>query len=350
MKATFFKHTLNFITPGKTSRDVLQKKDSWFLVLKNNENYGIGECSIIPGLSLDKTENINFKLKSICDKISSGKIISDNELEGYPAIRFALEIALKDLNSFDTPFKLFNSDFSNYIDSIKINGLIWMGDIEQMKAQIATKIDNGFNCIKIKVGVLEFDTELELFKNLKKNFSKSDLEIRLDANGAFKKNHALEKLKFLSNYSIHSIEQPIEQNQWDDMAKLCELSPIPIALDEELIGVNLEREALLDTIKPQYLILKPSLLGGFLESDDWINLAEKRKINWWATSALESNVGLNAISQWVYTKNNIMKQGLGTGMLFKNNVNSPLEISSDTIFLNQNKTWDLNFFLDKIDI
>jgi L-alanine-DL-glutamate epimerase-like enolase superfamily enzyme len=168
----------------------------------------------------------------------------------------------------------------------------------------------------------------------------------LDANGAFTNETALEKLKRLSDFSIHSIEQPIKPKQFSEMAKICELSPLPIALDEELIGVNLssEREKLLDTIKPHFLILKPSLLGGFNDSNEWIYFAEKRNIKWWATSALESNVGLNAIAQWVATKENNLRQGLGTGMLFSNNIQSPLDIEGDELFLKNDKSWDLNFF------
>ena len=187
-------------------------------------------------------------------------------------------------------------------------------------------------------------TRLRLIKEIRRDFNHEHLEIRLDANGAFKINEALEKLERLNEFSIHSIEQPIKKNHWQEMAKLCELSPIPIALDEELIGINLSKAELLDTIKPDYLILKPSLLGGFTECDNWISLAKEHEIKWWATSALEGNVGLNAIAQWVYTKNSKLRQGLGTGMLFKNNVNYPLEISADSIYLNEDKEWDLNFF------
>lgn len=348
MKAFYFKHNLEFKIPGKTSRNVLIEKPSWFLVIENENKIGIGECSVIPGLSLDNTKNINLKLKQVCEKISSGKTIEDIEIEDYPAIKFALETALRDLNYFNEPFKLFDSSFSNFNDNIQINGLVWMGDIEYMETQIINKINDGFNCIKIKVGALDFESELEMIKKIRKKYMETDLEIRLDANGAFEKNNVLEKLKRLSDFSIHSLEQPIKPNQWQEMAKLCQTSPIPIALDEELIKVS-EKDILLETINPQFLIIKPSLLGGIEESNRWVDLAEKRNIKWWATSALESNVGLNVISQWVYTKGNNMRQGLGTGMLFKNNINSPLEIHRDTIFLNRNKKWDLNFFLNKID-
>ena len=346
MKASFFRHTLKFIIPGKTSRDVLSKKDSWFLVLKDVKNYGIGECSIIPGLSLDNMHKIELKLKQACNDISKGKQINYETYDQFPALKFAIETAYHSLEGCDSPFHLFDSDFTNKKKGIPINGLIWMGDITFMNKQIKSKLDNGFNCLKLKVGSLEFESEMKLLKNLRKEFSKKDLEIRLDANGAFTNETALEKLKRLSDFSIHSIEQPIKPKQISVMAKICELSPLPIALDEELIGVNLssEREKLLDTIKPHFLILKPSLLGGFQDSNEWIYFAEKRNIKWWATSALESNVGLNAIAQWVATKENILRQGLGTGMLFSNNIQSPLDIEGDELFIKNDKSWDLNFF------
>ena len=344
MKAYFFKHTLEFNMPSRTSRDVLYNKPSWYLVIKDQNRIGIGECSIIPGLSLDRIDEIETKLDYICREISSNNKLDIEEFNDYPAIKFALEMALEDFNFSESPFKINDSNFSNFQDNIKINGLVWMGDIKYMKSQIIEKITSGFSCIKIKVGTLKFESELQLIKEIRRDFTHKDLEIRLDANGAFKTNEALEKLERLNEFSIHSIEQPIKKNHWQEMAKLCELSPIPIALDEELIGIYSNRDSLLQTINPEYLILKPSLLGGFSECENWIKLADEKNIKWWATSALESNIGLNAIAQWVYTKNNDLRQGLGTGLLYKNNVKSQLEISGDTIFLNQNKFWDLNFF------
>ena len=330
--------------PSRTSRDVLYNKPSWYLVIIDQNRIGVGECSIIPGLSLDRVNDIETKLDYICREISSGNKLDIEEFKDYPAIKFALETALRDFDFSESPFKINDSNFSNFKDKIKINGLVWMGDIKFMRSQIIEKVNRGFSCIKIKVGALKFESELQLIKEIRRDFTHKDLEIRLDANGAFKINEALEKLERLNEFSIHSIEQPIKKNHWQEMAKLCELSPIPIALDEELIGINLSKTKLLNTIKPDYLILKPSLLGGFTECDNWISLAQEKEIKWWATSALEGNVGLNAIAQWVYTKNSKLRQGLGTGMLFKNNVNSPLEISADSIYLNENKEWDLNFF------
>ena len=330
--------------PSRTSRDVLYNKPSWYLVIRDQNRIGVGECSIIPGLSLDRVNDIETKLHYICREISSGNKLDIEEFKDYPAIKFALETALRDFDFSESPFKINDSNFSNFKDKIKINGLVWMGDIKFMRSQIIEKVNRGFSCIKIKVGALKFESELQLIKEIRRDFTHKDLEIRLDANGAFKINEALEKLERLNEFSIHSIEQPIKKNHWQEMAKLCELSPIPIALDEELTGINLSKTKLLNTIKPDYLILKPSLLGGFTECDNWISLAQEKEIKWWATSALEGNVGLNAIAQWVYTKSSKLRQGLGTGMLFKNNVNSPLEISADSIYLNENKEWDLNFF------
>ena len=344
MKAYFFKHNLEFYIPSRTSRDVLHNKPSWYLVIKDQNRIGIGECSIIPGLSLDRIDEIETKLDYICREISSGNKLDIEEFNDYPAIKFALETALKDFNFSESPFKINDSNFSNFQDNIKINGLVWMGDIKYMKSQIIEKVKSGFSCIKIKVGALEFESELNLIRQIRKDFSNVELEIRLDANGAFDSTDALEKLKRLNEFSIHSVEQPIKTNQWQEMAYLCEFSPIPIGLDEELIGVYSSRKSLLETINPEYLILKPSLLGGFKECDNWISLAKEKEIKWWATSALEGNVGLNAIAQWVYTKNSKIRQGLGTGILFKNNVNSPLEISAESIYLNEDKEWDLNFF------
>src|SRR5690554_3461599 len=220
-----------------------------------------------------------------------------------------------------------------------------MGDETFMKQQISEKIKQGFNCIKMKIGAIDFTSEIELLKSIRKNFSAAEIELRVDANGAFKPKEALEKLKVLSDLDLHSIEQPIKQGQWQEMARLCEETPLPIALDEELIGIFFEEEKnkLLETINPQFIILKPSLIGGFRGSDSWINLAEKHSAGWWITSALESNIGLNAISQYTFTKNSILPQGLGTGSLYTNNIESPLLVSKGTLNYNPNIKWKFNF-------
>ena len=219
-----------------------------------------------------------------------------------------------------------------------------MGDATFMKSQIRTKLDDGFDCIKIKIGALNFETELELIQSIRREFDANTIEIRVDANGAYSPNEALEKLKRLSDLDLHSIEQPIKQGQYNEMAQLCESSPLAIALDEELIGVHdvTKRKTLLETIKPEYIILKPTLIGGFSASQTWIDLAEKHNMGWWITSALESNIGLNAIAQWTYNLNVNRPQGLGTGMLFSNNFLSPLQINNGNLQYNPKIKWNLN--------
>jgi o-succinylbenzoate synthase len=266
-----------------------------------------------------------------------------NELTEFPSIQFGVEQAFLSLKS-ESLFELFPSEFTNGKATIPINGLVWMGDETFMRHQVKNKIESGFKCIKLKIGAIDFQTELNILKSIRKEFSVSDIELRVDANGAFLVNEALEKLKYLSDYQLHSIEQPIKPKQFDVMAKLCEATPLPIALDEELIGVFsvTEKEELLQTIQPQYIILKPSLIGGYKGSQEWINRAKKHKIEWWITSALESNVGLNAIAQWAYTLNTIMPQGLGTGSLYTNNFTSPLQVKNGTLQHFKQLHWNFN--------
>ncbi len=244
---------------------------------------------------------------------------------------------------------LYDNNFSNGLDKIPINGLVWMGDFNFMNDQIQEKIAAGFDCIKLKIGAINFEEEITLIKKIRQEYSEEDIQIRVDANGAFKPQNALEKLKVLSELKLHSIEQPIRQKQWAEMAKLCEETPLPIALDEELIGIHSteEKERMLNEIKPHFIILKPSLVGGFGSSEEWINIAEKNGIGFWITSALEANIGLNAIAQWTYKITQVkptrkMYQGLGTGKLFSNNIDSPLEIINGHLFYNQEEAWNLN--------
>ncbi|MBV1922422.1 MAG: o-succinylbenzoate synthase [Flavobacteriaceae bacterium] len=342
MKASFQKYTLDFKKPSGTSRGILQQKETWFLILKNNNKFGIGECGMFRGLSVDDRPDFEEKLKWVCSNIHLGKEKLYNELIEFPAIQFGVEMAFKSIESHDS-FELFPSEFTQNEKAIPINGLIWMGDKRFMKEQILDKIKQGFHCIKMKIGAIDFSTELELLKSIRKEFSASDIELRVDANGAFNPSEALEKLKRLSDFQLHSIEQPIKQGQWNKMAQLCEHSPLDIALDEELIGVLFEEKKidLLDCINPQYIILKPTLIGGFLGSDQWIKHAENKNIGWWITSALESNVGLNAISQYTFTKNSTLPQGLGTGGLFTNNLPSPLEVCNGALSYDTNKKWNL---------
>ncbi len=343
MKASYHKYTLNFKRPSGTSRGVMTTKETWFLIVEENGKIGIGECGILRGLSVDDKPNYEEKLAWTCQNIHFGLDKLLPELIEYPSIQFGLEMAFKSLESSNR-FELFPSAFTKGLDGISINGLVWMGEEAFMRKQIEEKIEAGFDCIKLKIGAIDFQTELNILKSIRKEFSTSDIELRVDANGAFSKDEALEKLKRLSDFKLHSIEQPIKPKQFEAMANLCEQTPIPIALDEELIGVfsNEEKEKVLNTIKPQYIILKPSLVGGFKGSKQWIDSAEDLKIKWWITSALESNVGLNAISQWTYTLKNKMPQGLGTGSLFTNNFESPLTVKNGTLHYNNSNHWNFN--------
>jgi o-succinylbenzoate synthase len=266
-----------------------------------------------------------------------------NELLEFPSIQFGLEQAFLSLQS-SSKFELFPSNFTRGKQAISINGLVWMGDEAFMKTQIKEKIEAGFSCIKMKIGAIDFETELDLLTSIRKEFSSKDIELRVDANGGFHPQEALEKLKRLSALEIHSIEQPIRQGQFEEMARLCEKTPVPIALDEELIGVFsvTEKKELLQTIQPQYIILKPSFIGGFQGSDEWISLAEKQDVRWWVTSALESNVGLNAIAQWTFTLQNPLPQGLGTGGLYTNNFESPLEVKNGKLHHAISEKWNFN--------
>jgi len=344
----FSKHTkldLQFKFPAGTSRGVLLHKPSSFLILENDGFTGIGECSTIPDLSIDPVDSYDAKLNELCRLLNEGVVPGTIDLDKYPSIAFGLETALLDLAAHGSK-DLFPSPFSAGNVGIPINGLIWMGDKAFMEKQISEKIVAGYRCIKLKIGTNDFDTELDIIAAIRNRFSPDDIEIRLDANGAFKTQDALEKLKRLSMYSIHSIEQPIRQHQLNAMAELCARSPIPIVLDEELIGVNsTDKEALLQKIMPAYIILKPSLLGGFKQSEEWINLAKKYNIGWWATSALEANIGLNAIAQWTATLDSPLPQGLGTGQLYHNNIPSPLVIEKANLYYMPENKWDLRSIL-----
>lgn len=344
MTAQFKKHILNFKRPSGTSRGVLSTKDTYFITIRSQDRIGIGECGLLRGLSVDDRLDYEEKLRWVCDNISLGMESIYKSLEEFPSIQFGIETAFKSLESED-PFVIFPSLFTEGKSSISINGLIWMGDKAFMKAQITEKLKAGFRCIKMKIGAIDFKSELELLKSIRKEFPASEIELRVDANGAFSPSDALEKLKRLSDFQLHSIEQPIKQGQPEEMARLCSETPLAIALDEELIGVFSEEEKnhLLETIKPQYIILKPSLVGGFRGSDTWIDLADSHGAGWWITSALESNIGLNAISQFTFTKNSTLPQGLGTGSLYTNNVESPLEVTHGALHYNPMKTWDFQF-------
>ena len=343
LKASYQKYILDFKRPSGTSRGILQTKETFFIQIYENEKKGIGECGLLRGLSIDDRPDFEEKLKWSCENINLGLDKLYDALTEFPSIQFGLETAFRSFTS-ENKFDVFPSSFSEGNKGIAINGLVWMGDSAFMQQQISEKIAQGFTCIKMKIGAIDFQKEIGLLKNIRKQFSASEIELRVDANGAFSASEAMEKLKILSEYDLHSIEQPIKQGQLKDMARLCEKTPLPIALDEELIGVFTEEEKnrLLKTIKPQYIILKPSLIGGFRGSDSWIAIAEKNDVDWWITSALESNVGLNAISQYTFTKCVTLPQGLGTGGLYTNNLDSPLEIHQGKIWYDSNKIWDLS--------
>jgi O-succinylbenzoate synthase len=320
----------------------MTEKETWFIVLEKDDKMGIGECGILRGLSVDDRPDYEAKLQWTCDNIHLGKDQLWKALIEFPSIQFGVEIAFQSLAA-ESPFLLFPSEFTEGLKSIQINGLVWMGEETFMKEQIEEKLKQGFHCIKLKIGAIDFNKELQLLSYIREHFGPDQIEIRVDANGAFGLNEALGKITQLSEYKLHSIEQPIQKNNTDRMAELCKTSPLPIALDEELIGVFKldEKEQLLQKIKPQYIILKPSFIGGFRGTQEWISLAEKHQIKWWVTSALESNIGLNAIAQWTYLQHNLMPQGLGTGALFTNNFDCPLEVSEGQLWYRKESEWKL---------
>ncbi|NHN24207.1 o-succinylbenzoate synthase [Flavobacterium jejuense] len=342
MKATYKKYILNFKRPSGTSRGVLTDKETWFILLEEDGKKGIGECGILRTLSIDDRPDYEEKLQWVCNNIHLGKETLWDELLEFPSIQFGVEMAFLSLASI-TPFELFPSEFTLGKKSMEINGLVWMGEPSFMKEQIEEKLAQGFRCIKLKIGAIDFEKELELLSFIRQNFDEDTIEIRVDANGAFGLNEALSKINQLSEYKIHSIEQPIQKNNTDSMAVLCKTTPFPIALDEELIGVfGIENKTnLLKKIQPQYIILKPSLVGGFRGTLEWISIAKKLKIQWWITSALESNIGLNAITQFTYILQNSLPQGLGTGGLYTNNFDCPLEIKKGHIWYTNSLDWNI---------
>ena len=346
MKVEIIPKTLHFKQPAGTSRGVYLTRKVWYILLTDSENpqhIGVGECAPLPALSCDDVPNYEEVLQETCIRLEENvkanlenAFASLGYLEAYPSIRFGMETALAHYQARSLQF--WHTPFSKGMEGIPINGLIWMGNFDEMYQRIEEKMQAGFRCIKLKIGAIDFEKELELLAHIRQHFSPEQIELRVDANGAFSPTDALEKLKLLSEYQLHSIEQPIRAGQWEEMAKLCEQTPFPIALDEELIGVNRREEKikLLDTIHPQYIILKPSLHGGISGSEEWIELAAERGIGSWVTSALESNIGLNAIAQWTATLMPTLPQGLGTGMLFTDNIDYPLHIEGDCLWYDPN--------------
>lgn len=343
VNASYQKYILQFKKPSGTSRGVLNEKETWFIILTENQKKGIGECGILRSLSIDDRDDYEEKLRWTCNNIHLGKDKLWEALIEFPSIQFGIEMAFQSLES-QNPFVLFPSEFTLGNQNIDINGLVWMGKTLDMKVQIEEKLAQGFKCIKLKIGAIDFDEELKLLSYIRQNYDAKTIEIRVDANGAFSPSEALDKIKQISGYELHSIEQPIAKNQTDSMSELCNSTVLPIALDEELVGVfelNNKRQ-LLEKIKPQYIILKPSLIGGFRGTSEWIALADELKIGWWITSALESNVGLNAIAQWTFLQQNKMYQGLGTGGLYTNNFDCPLEVKNGQLHYNSKLNWNVN--------
>ncbi|WKS94771.1 o-succinylbenzoate synthase [Riemerella columbina] len=330
MQASYRKYTLHFKVPSGTSRGVLTTKETYFLEVKNGEKTGLGECGLFRGLSCDDVPNYEETLAWLCENINKDTDFLKEKLRRYPSIWIGYEQALRNLDYGGALY--FPSELTQGLGQIAINGLIWMGSQESMQQQIEAKLAQGFDCIKLKIGV-DWKVERNILAQLRRLFPKEQLELRVDANGAFDFDEAQKVLEDLYQLDIHSIEQPIKAGNKAQMQQLCASTPTPIALDEELIGVvNLdEKRELLEFIQPQYIILKPSLVGGFSGSDEWIMLAESLGIGWWITSALESNIGLNAIAQYTYTKNNPMPQGLGTGELFTNNLETPLFLEKNQL-------------------
>jgi O-succinylbenzoate synthase len=347
LKAEFVPYQLQFRKPGKTSRGTMTQRDIWILKVYEKdfpELAGYGEVAPLPGLSIDTPQMVEDHLIDVCVGINNYNDLLFGKLDRVPSVQFALEQALLDLRNNGDKI-LFPSKFTSGQELIKTNGLIWMGEPDYMIDQINEKINNGFKCIKLKIGSLDFEDEFRIIEQIRDVFGYQELEIRLDANGAFHPDDAMEFLERLAPLEIHSIEQPIKTGQWDEMAEICQSSPIPIALDEECIGAisKDEKEDILDNITPGFVVLKPSLLGGFQQSEEWIELAEQRDISWWITSALESNLGLNAIAQWTFTKQNPIHQGLGTGQLFTNNFESPLYLETENLMFDPSKKWGLHF-------
>ena len=335
IQCSFVKCRLRFKHPVRTSRGVYSVRDVWYVKIlsdKQPEHWGVGECAPLPDLSCDALPDYEHILAGACRHLEQNGYLDTERLRPYPSILFGLETAVRHFETGN--FALWNTPFAREETGIPINGLIWMSDYKDMLKQVKTKIAAGFRCVKLKVGAINFEEELALLQHIRNRFPAKDLELRIDANGAFSPSDAPEKLNRLAELDIHSIEQPICAGQWEAMAQIIARTPLPVALDEELTGIHTpeDKHRLLTTICPQYIILKPSLHGGFCGCDEWIEEAGKLGIGWWMTSALESNIGLNAIAQKCATFDNPLPQGLGTGQLFTDNINLPLFVRKDCLW------------------
>ena len=343
-KINITSRTLHFHVPAGTSRGVYTTRKSYYVTLSDTYQpgvVGVGECATLPDLSCDamSDEEYEQKLRGFCEDFCRTGRIDIDAMRPFPSMLFGLETAKAQLDAKGS-INLFNTSFGRGEEGITINGLVWMGSFEEMYHRLEEKLKAGYHCVKLKIGAIDFAKEIELIRHIRQSFTRAQIELRVDANGAFTPENAMECLEALAQYDIHSIEQPIRQHQWAQMAQLCDLSPLPIALDEELIGVNSynEKEQLLDTIRPQYIVLKPSLHGGMAGVREWVKMANERGIGSWITSALESNVGLNSIAQLtadLYGSHITMPQGLGTGLLFSDNIPMPLTIKGDQLWMKQ---------------
>ena len=339
MRIEIEERTLHFKQPAGTSRGVYTERRIWLVTVTDGSAIGIGECAPLPKLSCDDIPNYAEVLRHFCDEVERTGEIPYEALRDYPSMLFGLETAFYEVRRKKEEGRdvLFDTPFSRGEVGIPINGLVWMGTFDEMRERIEQKLEQGFRCVKLKIGAIDFDAELELIKQIRGRFSHHEVELRVDANGAFRFDEALYKLELLSQYALHSIEQPIKAGQWANMAELCRESPLPIALDEELIGVNdpEQKRQMLNIIKPRFIILKPSLHGGMMGVREWVDIARDMGIGSWITSALESNIGLNAIAQLcsdIYGDAIKMPQGLGTGQLFTDNIPMPLEIRGDQLW------------------
>ncbi|NJL12085.1 MAG: o-succinylbenzoate synthase [Microscillaceae bacterium] len=356
LKATYQPHILRFRFAAGTSRGVMHTHQVYYLKvcgLSRPEAVGWGEAAPLPGLSLDALPDFEAKIAQLCTRLEGqkGPETTEEVFEfaaqyvppSLPALRFALETALLDALQGGQQ-QLFRNAFSEGKQSLPINGLVWMGKPEFMQAQIEEKLAAGFHCLKLKIGAMDFEQELRLLAQIRQGFGPEQITLRVDANGAFAPSEALARLQRLSEYALHSIEQPIAPGQWEAMARLCAVSPVPIALDEELIGVEEreEKSRLLGVIKPAFIITKPTLLGGIRATQAWIAEAEHLGIGWWMTSALESNIGLNAIAQFTAQYSVSLPQGLGTGNLYHNNIASPLTLKGENLWYNPEEQWRMD--------
>lgn len=348
IKAAVRYQEFKYRRPAVTSRGTYTHKKVYYIILHEESmpfSRGIGECSVFPGLSMDDVPGFEKKLNEIIDLVNKGWYNVKTPIYPWPSINFALETALKDLESKGSKV-LYPSEFTEGKASIPINGLIWMGPLQEMRQQIEQKLTAGFRCIKLKIGAHNFDDEYKLLRALRKDYPASELELRVDANGAFSPEEVHEVLNKLADLEVHSIEQPILPAQIEEMAAICEMSPVPVALDEELIGKHPveNKQKLLQIIRPHYIVLKPGVLGGIRSCEEWIELAKENNIGWWITSSLETNIGLNVIAQWTYTLDNPTHHGLSTGGLFENNIESPLALAGEKLYYFPRKKWDLTRF------